>query len=251
MPKTKPKTKTTATTKKKQAATAPKKAIKASPAKATPKKAAPKKAVAAKPVKEKKQAGKSAVTPKKASAPAQKPKKATKAAAPAKTAKKATKTAPTAPKTTQKITTAPKGGKMSFKKEISQKLLAAKEKILQEVTLKIKSESNVLKFEIGDIYDIASKERDRELTLMLGDRDREKLSQIEDALERMKDNIYGECEECGEPIAENRLRALPSTRVCVECQSKHEREVKIKGGRFEEDSGLGIMERGESEDEEF
>ena len=140
---------------------------------------------------------------------------------------------------------------MSFKKEIRQRLLAAKEKILQEVTLKIKSESNVLKFEIGDIYDIASKERDRELTLMLGDRDREKLSQIEDALERMKDNIYGECEECSEPIAENRLRALPSTRVCVECQSKHEREVKIKGGRFEEDSGLGIMERGEGEDEEF
>ncbi len=245
MPKIKPKTKTTATTKKKQVAAAPKKAIKAAPAKATPKKTAPKKAapkkaapkkvVAAKPVKEKKQAGKTAVTPKKAAAPAKEPKKATK----------------TAPKTTQKITTAPKGGKMSFKKEISQKLLAAKEKILQEVTLKIKSESNVLKFEIGDIYDIASKERDRELTLMLGDRDREKLSQIEDALERMKDNIYGECEECGEPIAENRLRALPSTRVCVECQSKHEREVKIKGGRFEEDSGLGIMERGEGEDEEF
>jgi len=245
MPKTKPKTKTTVTTKKKQVAAAPKKAIKAAPAKATPKKTAPKKAapkkaapkkvVAAKPVKEKKQAGKTAVTPKKAAAPAKEPKKATK----------------TAPKTTQKITTAPKGGKMSFKKEISQKLLAAKEKILQEVTLKIKSESNVLKFEIGDIYDIASKERDRELTLMLGDRDREKLSQIEDALERMKDNIYGECEECGEPIAENRLRALPSTRVCVECQSKHEREVKIKGGRFEEDSGLGIMERGEGEDEEF
>jgi len=129
--------------------------------------------------------------------------------------------------------------------------MEAKDKILQEVSQKIRSESNVLKFEIGDIYDIASKERDRELTLMLGDRDREKLSEIEDALERIKENVYGECEECGEPIAENRLRALPSTRVCVECQSRHEREMKIKGGRFEEDSGLGIMERGEAEDEEF
>lgn len=142
------------------------------------------------------------------------------------------------------------GGKLPFKKEIMQKLLEAKTKILQEVTQKVKSESDVLKFEIGDIYDIASNERERELTLMFGDRDREKLSEIEDALDRIKDNTYGECEDCGEPVAENRLRALPFTRVCVECQSKQEREQKIKG-RVEEDTGLGILDRTESEDEEF
>ncbi|MBI5588604.1 MAG: TraR/DksA family transcriptional regulator [Deltaproteobacteria bacterium] len=141
-------------------------------------------------------------------------------------------------------------GKLPFKKEITQKLLESKNKILQEVTQKIKSESNVLKFEIGDIYDIASNERERELTLILGDRDREKLSEIEDALDRIKDNTYGGCEECGEPITENRLRALPFTRVCVECQSRNEREQKIKG-RFEEESGLGILEKSDNEEEEF
>ncbi|MBI5563020.1 MAG: TraR/DksA family transcriptional regulator [Deltaproteobacteria bacterium] len=139
---------------------------------------------------------------------------------------------------------------MPFKKEVTQKLLEAKTKILQEVSQKVRSESDVLKFEIGDIYDIASSERERELTLMFGDRDREKLAEIEDALERIRENLYGECEECGEPIAENRLRALPFTRVCVECQSKQEREQKIKG-RLEEETGLGILERSETEDEEF
>lgn len=156
-----------------------------------------------------------------------------------------TKTTTKTPKAAEKPKT-----KLPFKKEVGQKLLDAKTKILQEVTQKVKSESNILKFEIGDIYDIASNERERELTLMLGDRDREKLSEIEDALERIKDNSYGTCEECGEPIAEDRLRALPATRVCVECQSKFEREAKIKG-RFEEESGLGIMERSESDEEEF
>jgi len=140
--------------------------------------------------------------------------------------------------------------KLPFKKEITQKLTEAKNKILQEVNQKIKAESNVLKFEIGDIYDIASNERERELTLILGDRDREKLSEIEDALDRIKDNTYGDCEECEEPITENRLRALPFTRVCVECQSRHEREQKIKG-RFEEESGLGILEKSENEEDEF
>lgn len=155
-------------------------------------------------------------------------------------------------KTAPKAKTAEKPkSKIPFKKEMTQKLLEAKEKILQEVSQKVKSESNVLKHEIGDIYDIASIERERELTLMLGDRDRDKLSEIDDALERIKDTSYGGCEECGEPIAEDRLRALPFTRVCVECQSKNERELKIKGGRYEEDSGLGIMERSESDEEEF
>ncbi|OGQ50816.1 MAG: hypothetical protein A3J24_01760 [Deltaproteobacteria bacterium RIFCSPLOWO2_02_FULL_53_8] len=139
---------------------------------------------------------------------------------------------------------------MPFKKEVTQKLVAAKAKILQEVTQKVKNESDVLKFEIGDIYDIASNERERELSLMFGDRDREKLAEIEDALERLRDNTYGECEDCNEPIAENRLRAMPFTRVCVECQSKQEREQKIKG-RFEEESGLGILERNEGDEEEF
>lgn len=145
---------------------------------------------------------------------------------------------------------APKG-KVPFKVEITQKLSDAKSKILQEVSQKVRSESNVLKHEIGDIYDIASNERERELTLMLGDRDRDKLSEIEDALERLKDNSYGTCEECGEPIAEERLRALPATRVCVECMSKMEKELKIKGRGYEEETGLGILERTESEEEEF
>ncbi|MBI5345491.1 MAG: TraR/DksA family transcriptional regulator [Deltaproteobacteria bacterium] len=140
--------------------------------------------------------------------------------------------------------------KLSFKKEMIKRLNEAKSRVLQEVSQKVKSESNVLKFEIGDIYDIASNERERELTLMLGDRDREKLAEIEGALDRIKESTYGECEECGEPIAENRLRALPFTRVCVECQSKYEREQRIKG-TFEEESGLGIMEKSEGEEEEF
>lgn len=173
-----------------------------------------------------------------------------KAAAPAKAVKKTAKPVVVKKAPAPKTAVKPKG-KVSFKAEITQKLQEARGKILQEVSQKVRSESNVLKHEIGDIYDIASNERERELTLMLGDRDREKLSDIEDALERLRDNSYGTCEECGEPIAEPRLKALPSTKVCVECMSKMEKELKIKGRGYEEDTGLGILERTESEEEEF
>lgn len=185
-------------------------------------------------------------TPKKAAAK-KAPAKAV-ATKPSATAKAKSKAA--SPRTETKKTAEKQKGKVPFKKEVIQKLLEAKNRILQEVSHKVKSESDSHKFEIGDIYDIASSERERELTLMLGDRDRGKLAEIEDALDRINNNSYGECEECGEPIAEDRLRALPFTRVCIECQSRSEKEQKIRG-RFEEESGLGIMEKGEMEEEEF
>lgn len=137
-----------------------------------------------------------------------------------------------------------------FKKEIIKKLLKVKEDLLNEVAAKIKNESNTLKFEIGDIYDIASNERERELTLMLGDRDREKLAEIEDALGRIESGNYGACDECGEPIGEARLMALPFTKVCIDCKSKDEREKGARK-RYEEEHGLAILEKTEAEEEEF
>ncbi len=46
---------------------------------------------------------------------------------------------------------------------------------------------------------------------------RQLLREIELALQRVEDGSYGECEECGEPIAVGRLRASPTTRYCIGC----------------------------------
>lgn len=147
------------------------------------------------------------------------------------------------------ITKKAREGKKSFQVEMKERLLKAKEGLLSEVTRKVRTESNTLKFEIGDIYDIASSERERELSLILGDRDREKLAEIDDALERLNNGTYGICEECGEPIGEGRLSAMPFTKVCVECKSKNEKERGTRR-RYEEEAGLGILERAEGEEEE-
>jgi len=71
------------------------------------------------------------------------------------TAKKKTLT-PARPSKAARAAAEPKGRKVSFKKEITQKLQEVKNRILQEVAQKVRSESNHLKHEIGDIYDIAS-----------------------------------------------------------------------------------------------
>lgn len=139
--------------------------------------------------------------------------------------------------------------KKSFKKEMLERLLEEKKKLLSEVSQKVRTESDASKFEIGDIYDIASSERERELTLMLGDREREKLHEIDMALERLQDKDYGICEECGEPIGEARLRALPFTRVCVDCKTRAEKESLYKG-RLEE-VPVGVIEKPDTEEDEF
>ncbi len=142
----------------------------------------------------------------------------------------------------------PAKNKGSFKREMRKRLLSVKNELLAEVRQKVKAESDPVKFEIGDIYDIASTERDRELSLILGDRDREKLTNIEDVLERLKDGTYGSCDECGEPIGEERLKILPFTKVCVECKTKNEREHGTRK-KYEEETGLGIIEKTEAEEE--
>jgi len=83
-----------------------------------------------------------------------------------------------------------------------------------------------------DTYDIASDERDREISLLLSDRERRKLQQIDDALHRIDTEEYGICEECDGEIATGRLEAMPFSRLCVTCQSEFEqtqRTVQSEG----------------------
>lgn len=49
------------------------------------------------------------------------------------------------------------------------------------------------------------------------------LDRIAAALRRVDLGTYGLCEDCGEPIDERRLRALPATPFCTACQERRER----------------------------
>jgi len=50
----------------------------------------------------------------------------------------------------------------------------------------------------------------------------ETLNKINDALARLEQGDYGNCFECGEEIAEKRLRALPFAVRCKECEEARE-----------------------------
>lgn len=79
----------------------------------------------------------------------------------------------------------------------------------------------------GDVCDIASSDRERDLKLTLSERDREKLRAIEEALERIEEGDFGICEQCGAKIPTARLKVMPFTTECVPCKSKLEKQRKL------------------------
>ena len=43
----------------------------------------------------------------------------------------------------------------------------------------------------------------------------DRVSEIDDALKKLDTGEYGQCEQCGEPIPEARLEAMPAARFCI------------------------------------
>jgi DnaK suppressor protein len=113
-------------------------------------------------------------------------------------------------------------------------LLEMRGKLLEEFAATRVPETLVVQTEIGDLVDQAGDERDRELSLLLTGREKEKLLAINEALEKLKEGTYGICEECGEKITPGRLKVMPLARSCVNCQQNLEREMSLQR-RVEED----------------
>jgi len=134
--------------------------------------------------------------------------------------------------------------------EISDILLKMKADTLREIQKNMKSGAETLAVAdpSGDIYDQASSERDRELGLLLGDREREKLHSIDDALLRISEGEYGICEECDEEIPIGRLKAMPFARHCVKCKADLEK-IQAQTKRFEEDRAYREIPVGSEEEE--
>ena len=113
-----------------------------------------------------------------------------------------------------------------FMKQAADTLLETKKQLMKEMQGRVKEETEGVKDEGRDTYDLASDERDREINFILNDREREKLLAIDEALQRIKDKTYGICESCEGEIQLGRLKVLPFTRLCVKCQEETEKESK-------------------------
>jgi DnaK suppressor protein len=106
-------------------------------------------------------------------------------------------------------------------------LLDMRQQVLDQV--KAKFEATREGGELGDLGDNATRDLAAEYAYLFSDRLRRRLLLIDEALEALTRGDYGLCEDCEERINEKRLMLMPFTRWCVRCQSKREKEAKMRG----------------------
>lgn len=78
----------------------------------------------------------------------------------------------------------------------------------------------------GDEGDSAASDEGLELTASLAELAGSRAVAVETALRRFREGSYGICEECGEEIPVERLKAVPAAVLCVECQREVENASK-------------------------
>lgn len=131
-------------------------------------------------------------------------------------------------------------------KSIKDMLLRMREDLVREIARRSKVSTEGVMTDIGDILDSVTEERTRELDMILTDREKKKLGQIDDAIDRIEDGSYGLCDECSIKIPKGRLKVVPFAKYCVECQEKLEREEKYM--REEPEEGIKKVPAGEVEE---
>src|SRR5215813_1670151 len=90
---------------------------------------------------------------------------------------------------------------------------------------------------LADEVDVIRLNEDREMSFATRSLLVERANKLAEALDRLRDGDYGLCEECGEPIAPARLRAMPEVTRCVRCQDRLERSRQFEhvGAGFDGD----------------
>ena len=103
-------------------------------------------------------------------------------------------------------------------------LLKEREEIIGDVKQIYESSQEVGQDGIQDIGDEAANVYNKQILLTLNENERERLREVDEALDRIKTKKYGTCEECGEPIGMKRLEVKPVAKYCVPCKTKMEKE---------------------------
>lgn len=74
--------------------------------------------------------------------------------------------------------------------------------------------------------DVATDNFDLEFNIGLVSAEQQFLNLIDAALRRIEEGTYGMCEECGKPIPQKRLLAMPHARLCLKCQQEEEKNKR-------------------------
>jgi len=114
--------------------------------------------------------------------------------------------------------------KLNEMKELRSSLLKQRDEVLEDVGRHAAKGEGV--GVIADETERADKIAEAAVEHQLGYSEAKLLEKIEYALTRLDEGSYGICDDCGEPIHIERLKAKPSVSLCIKCQAKKEEAMK-------------------------
>jgi DnaK suppressor protein len=139
----------------------------------------------------------------------------------------------------QETTTTPPVGRSRYN-ELKQMLLGRRRELQAQVHDKmrdVRATGEVTKLsEVFDTGESSEADIQEDIELALIQMKSETLNRVDDALGRLEQGTYGNCFDCGEEIAEKRLRALPFAVRCKDCEEakeiaeQRERQVAARRG---------------------
>jgi len=101
-----------------------------------------------------------------------------------------------------------------LRREALRKALAGDLNLLQQLST-----------EGGDVVDIAMDTAQDEISSQLAQVESRELGHIGEALDRMKEGRYGDCDVCDKPIPLARLQAVPYATACIACARQKEKVI--------------------------
>jgi DnaK suppressor protein len=119
--------------------------------------------------------------------------------------------------------------KKSDLKRFKEMLEEKRNQIIQNAQSTLAEDMTLDANDLPDEMDLASSEYLQSFTFRLRGREKVFLEKIDRALQKIKDNTFGICEECGDEISVKRLEARPETTLCIKCKEDQERLEKDYG----------------------
>jgi len=112
-----------------------------------------------------------------------------------------------------------------------------KEKIIFNDRI-VRDEFSVNSDDRYDEVDQATVDTDQAMRMRLCNRETLYIKKLDEALRRIEEGTFGECDECGEDIEMRRLEARPTATLCVSCKEEQERKEHVTAtGRLHKSLG--------------
>ncbi len=112
------------------------------------------------------------------------------------------------------------------KEEFKKLLLERKNSIIKKLSQFYNDSKEIETDTARDLVDRAETSYTKEFLLSLTDSEREQLTLIDQAMDRLQKGGYGLCLICGKEINKKRLKIIPWAPYCIECQEKKEGKAK-------------------------